>query len=788
MRPRHLLPLVLAAAACAPQPTAIAVDIEAPGLTISSLTMTARLASGASTTRELAPRLPGRVVLQLPDVAQQVTVTLHAVDANHQTWDTVGSIDSVPHHEQTLGLVLGTIGPDLAPPSDMSMLDLDLSTPPDIPRDLSGPILDMLVPNGASLTLLAGEPGSVGDADGRGSAARFEYCSGIVLAGTTLYTVDNFSGKLRQIDPATGDVTTVHLVDGNGIDTSLNFPRGLAWDGADALYVSEQLACDIKRVKLSTHEVSLVVGNPGSCGFADGVGTAAQLSGPNGLAFDAHGALWVADENNFAVRIVGVGAMPGIGTVAGRAGGGNSAVTDGTGTINGSARFADPVAVTVVGSNVYVADGTAIRVIDTAQAPTASSFVTTVVQPGHWGALGGLVAGDNGSILAIDRSVGLIRRVVPGMPPVLSIVAGGDVGDPLDGPGTSARIGDASFFAPDGQGHAWFTDASSVRRLTIGGTWDVVTVAGASEHSGDVDVPLRLDNPMGLAWDGNDLVYVSDYRGNRIRAYRFSTGQLSTVAGNGMHASTPGGVPTASFGGPTGLALDNAGNLWVSDYDTNVIRKLNLQSGEVQNLATGMPYKNPNGMVFDGGHLLYISDAGNHVVRTLDITNSATEGVLAGTYGTAGEKDAPATQALFNSPHGLALDRARNLLYVADYGGSTVRRIDLGASDKAVSTVAGIANGPGFTDGPANMAQFLSPLGLSFDPVTRMLYLADGDNNRVRRIDLGALTVSTYVGGGRQRTLPGPLPADVRAPWSVLVTPRGLLITSWIENSLLLAK
>lgn len=427
--------------------------------------------------------------------------------------------------------------------------------------------------------------------------------------------------------------------------------------------------------------------------------------------------------------------------------------------------------------------------------------MTTTLPAGANGfsALSGIGPGDGGSLIAFDQD-GVVHRVVPGAPPSFTIVAGAPYQPyPLDGDGSAAALQTPALMQVDGNGLAWFADGSTLRTLEIGAPWTVTTIAGLGSYAGGSSTPPRLDGPSGLAWDGADTVYIADYSGDRVRTYQLSTGALATLAGSGSASEHDDIGLAAAFAGPSGIALDNAGHLFVIDRDKNVIRKITLATQQVQTVAgtvgDGSPppgFDSPVGLVFDGDHTLYIGDAGNHVVRTLDSISGAV-GILAGT-GVAGAADGPAATATFDSPSGLALDRAQHILYVADTGNQVIRRISLAASGMPVELVSGTVgdtgdNGSSERDDTAlKSATYYSPVNVAFDDATGLLYVADYDDSAVRKLDLVADQVTTLVGNGVGRTKPGPLPANIHGPWGILPTPSGLLVTSQAENALLLAK
>ncbi|MDB4971235.1 MAG: hypothetical protein JWN44_6924 [Myxococcales bacterium] len=790
MTPRSYAIVTLLLAGCSSTTTSVVVSIDAPGLTISQLTVDVALDGGTVRRRDFAVtggrvELPGRLVLLLPDVAAEVTVAAHASDSFGSAWEASATTNAVPHHQTSLALHLGggvTGGEDMADPADLAGGDLagaDLPPGADLPGSVDTP----------SLSLLAGQLGGRGEVDGDGDAARFDSPWGLALVGTTLYVVDEGQSRIRRVDP-NGHVSTLTLVDSvTGQPASLYYPTGIAHaDGY--LYIAEWGACDLRKIRLSDGATSLFMGLGGQCATVDGDAATARVDHPFGLTFDGNGNLWLAQSDARVLRLVTMGATPMMTTPVGVLG--QNAHQDGagnSGTTAGAARLEGPTLMTWLADGLYVTDATSVRKVSITSTPMQ---VTTVLQPGSNGFFAGIVGAPSGALLVFDNWA-TVRRIVPGSPPMIAVVAGGTPGVMQDGPGATARLQGPVGAVSDGT-YAWFVDDSALRKIKLGGDWRVTTVAGLAPRSGDSLVaPTLLRAPAGIAVDG-DIAYFAEYTGNRVRKIDLTTGAVTRFVGaddstNG-HVDAKGNL--ARLFGPTGLALDDQHNLFISEYDGQCIRRV-TPDGTVSTVAgnfntAGAPplFNNPNGMDFDGDHTLYISDAGNHRIRTLDTATFAL-GPSLGT-GVAGDADATGATSTFDSPHGIAIDRARHLLYAANFGAHTIRQVDLAAADHPVTHLAGGAYDFGFVEGNGDGARFCLPLGLGFDAAARRLFVADSCNHTVRSIDLETRVVSTYAGSRLERTRTGPLPADIHQPWGAAMSAKGLLISSHAENALLLAR
>ena len=210
----------------------------------------------------------------------------------------------------------------------------------------------------ATVTTLAGQSGSPGYVDATGAAARFRTVTGIATDGTTVWVTDTGNAVIRSIDIATGDVKTLAGSQGNpgfanGIGTAARFdePRGLEYDGARALYLADNNNHAVRRINLMTAAVSLVAGNNGA-GAMNGPGDAAQFSSPRGVG-SGGGFLFVGDTENHQPRQIDLGlGGPGSNTVSAPLGAGPG-YTDGTGN---AALFRRLRGIDNDGSGLIVAD------------------------------------------------------------------------------------------------------------------------------------------------------------------------------------------------------------------------------------------------------------------------------------------------------------------------------------------------------------------------------------------------------------------------------------------------
>ena len=310
--------------------------------------------------------------------------------------------------------------------------------------------------------------------------------------------------------------------------------------------------------------------------------------------------------------------------------------------------------------------------------------------------------------------------------------------------------------ATDTAGNVYLCDAQSnlIRKMTPDGV--VSTYAGTGAAS-DVDGPASqasFTSLSGIAVDAAGTLYVAESdpgngSGNRIRKISAS-GVVTTLAGSGAVGAADGTGTSATFQGPAALAVDAAGNVYVTDQFNATIRKI-TPSGTVSTYA-GSPgtagsadgtgsaarFDNPLGIAVDGFGNLYVGDGNNFTIRKIAPGGIVT--TFAGTAGSNGSADGVGPAAQFTQPQGLSTDGAGNL-YVADTSSSTIRLITPTAQ---VTTLAGTAGTNGHADGSGAAASFFYPAGVAADGIGNV-YVADSGNTAVRKIAPGAV-VTTVAG------------------------------------------
>lgn len=309
-----------------------------------------------------------------------------------------------------------------------------------------------------------------------------------------------------------------------------------------------------------------------------------------------------------------------------------------------------------------------------------------------------------------------------------------------DGIGNAARFYRPWSIAVDKAGNAFVADSwnNTIRKVTPSGA--VSTVAGLALSAGTNDgisVNARFNQPQGVAVDTNGNLYVGDFYNYTIRKIT-PDGTVSTLAGlAGSTGSADGTGSVARFNQPAGVAVDNNGNVYVADFHNHTIRKI-TPAGAVSTLAglagshggadgigSTARFFYPSGVAVDNAGNVYVAEEYNHTIRTISPGGSVT--TLAGFPQSGGAADGTGSAARFSYPEGVAVDTLGNV-YVADNGNNTIRKVTPAG---VVTTLAGLSGNAGSADGTGSTVRFNSPTGIAVDSAG-VLLVADASNYTIR--------------------------------------------------------
>jgi gliding motility-associated-like protein len=505
------------------------------------------------------------------------------------------------------------------------------------------------------------EGGSSGKTDGPAGNATFSRPMGLAAdANGTIYVAEEANNRIRKISgsaPRTvstlagNDNTT--QVDGYGTNASFRELNGLILDPQGAnLYVADRGHGAIRKINLQTDEVSTV--------------STGALARPSGMDVDAQGNLYIADtENNLVKKISAAGVRTNIG-----------------------AGFSNPRDVKVDGSgNVYVTD----QVNDAVKRISPDGIVVTTVLSGvsrpiglSLDRLGNLyVAGVNSKdILKVSVSGYTIDKPLP---PGLTF--DGRTGIISGTPTATSPATDYTITAYNGAGSSTTTIRITVNAATTPVTGQPPNISYVTPQIYTVNQPKPdllpantggavpptvygqatgllngLLGPGGLTTDAAGFIYICEQANHKIKKIDPASKAVVATFGTGNSGATNGPLNIASFSSPYDVVVDGAGNMYVSDYGNNLIRKItpagivetlagNGVAGNVNGTGTGAAFNNPKGLALDpAGEFLYVADEGNNVIRKISIATRQVTTVTAGTL---------------TAPADVAFDKTGNL-YIAN--------------------------------------------------------------------------------------------------------------------------
>lgn len=367
--------------------------------------------------------------------------------------------------------------------------------------------------------------------------------------------------------------------DGTGTAASFEQPLGAITDNQGNIYIADGQAHNIRKIT-PAGVVTTLAGSAGYSGFTNGTGAPATFWHPVGLAADASGNIYVADEDNNAIRMITPGGV--VTTVAGTGSAGSS---DGAA---GSATFYYPCGVAVDGSgNVYVA----------------------------------------------DYNNNKIRKISNG---VVSTFAGSGSAGSTDGTGTGATFNHPFSVGVDGSGNVYVTDRSGqkIRKITPAGVVTTLAGSGTAGYADGTGSSAMFNSPTNLTVDQSGNVYVTDETNQRIRMVSPS-GVVTTVAGTGSVGSTNGAASSATFNNPFAIAVNASDNVYVGDAGSGLVRQIvfsafsvspSLPAGLVLNNMTGTISGTPTATTAATGYTVTASNSYGTATATVTI---ATGGQIA---------------------------------------------------------------------------------------------------------------------------------------------------------------
>ncbi len=608
-------------------------------------------------------------------------------------------------------------------------------------------IIRRVDPSGIINTIAGSRFGYGGDG-GPADQARFHDPEGLAVDGAgNLYIADTHNHRIRKVD-ASGIITTIAGIGGTGygaegyggdggpaVRARLNFPKRVAVDGAGNVYIADTGNHRIRRI--DTGGTINTIAGTGEEGFGGDNGPAnrARLNAPTALTIDGAGDVYVADTSNERIRVLTRSLPQPLNPPSGlKATGVSPFQIDLTWQDNSVKERGFILQRRTQGTTDWVGAGS-VRYNVTTFSDSGLSPATTY----HYRLR---AFNDMGSSVFSNEAT----ATTPASPPttraewIIDTFAGTTLGSLEDGvPALEASLTRVSLLAVDGAGNLYLTEARNhrVRRVDPSGTLTTIAGTGEQGFSGDGGpaTQAKLHSPTGMAVDDADNLYIADTANGRIR--RIDSAGIITTVVSGLES-------------PTSMALDGAGNLYVAEIANHRVRRVDTRGTITTVAGTGSRgysgdggpavqarLNEPTGVAVDDAGNLYIVDSQNHRIRKVGALGTIT------TYAGIGDRptgnirinDAPvlAFKAQLDWPHSISVDRAGNL-YFSDFSHHRVRRVD---SSGTLTTIAGSghdifhSNGYRGDGGPAIGAQLEGPGGVAADGAGN-IYIADSGNSRIR--------------------------------------------------------
>ncbi len=634
-----------------------------------------------------------------------------------------------------------------------------------------------IAPNGIITTAVGtGHAGFSGDG-GPATSASLNTPYGLATdrAGN-LYIADLGNARIRRIGPD-GIIKTVagggkrpgSAGDGQpATDIALKQPRNVAVDPFGNIYFSD--FGDNRVYQITPAGILLRTAGNGVAGSSGDNGPAlnASLNSPAGLAADSTGAIYVADAGNGRVRKVYRGVITTFGNIPAAIPTGIAVDSDGTVYVADSGGFvfrvtpslqlttmtqpARDVALDSAG-NLYVAYGALVY--------KRPKFGNTAIFAGsglpfHYAGDGGpainarfyqpraIVRDAAGNLYVADTGNSRIRKIAPDLS-VRTIAGWGGAGFSGDGQAAvNAQLSAPAGVAVDAAGNVYIADTGNhrVRKIDASGTMMTIAGTGAPQYSGDggLGVLAALNGPTGLALDAAGNLYIADTGNHAVRKLT-PAGVISTVAGTGSRGfSGDGGDPaSAQLDSPAAVAIDSNGNLLVADSGNHRIRRISPDSSLGPGTITTIPdanaalWRTPSGLAVDSNGNFYVSDQDDQRIFRVEPNGRVTTVAGTGSAGFSGESGSP-LEIMLSGPQGLVADAAGNL-YICDAGNNRIRKLTATAAAPAPVRSLTVVNAASFAPGPVAPGEIVSLMG-------------DGiGSQQPLQIDMSSGAASTQLGG-----------------------------------------
>jgi uncharacterized protein (TIGR03437 family) len=628
----------------------------------------------------------------------------------------------------------------------ISTVAIGLNQPFDVAVDSRGSLF--VADTGNDRVVRVGADGTLADVAAGG---QLNHPEGLAIdANDNLYIADTFNGRILRVSSdghlsTIAGIGTTGVFSGDGgpaVNAAISLPTAVTLDPQGNLFIADFGNARVREI--SNGVITTVLGSANGAPILEGEPAAStRLEGPTGVAVDRAGIIYFAEGGigsgtGLARGDFRVWKVPLTGELRTLAGTGASNFA-GDGGPASAAQLNGATAMSVDGEgNLYIADAANQRI----RRISSGGAIDTVLGNGTPG-----FAGDFGS------------------------PAGAVFNTPR---GVAAELGGAIYVAD--------TLNNRVRKYTPGG--NVFTYAGNGNAAyfgdGGSATSASINAPEGLALDAAGNVYIADTNDNAVRKVT-PNGIITTIAGNGLTGfAGDGGLATrAQLNRPRAVAVDSAGNVYVADTGNHRVRRVDT-AGNIATIAgngatdflpddsagINSSLSDPRGVAVDSAGNVYISDTGHNRVRKLFPTGAIT--TIAGHDGTccySGDNGLALTAQL-NQPAGLMVDAAGNV-YVADTGNSAIRMLRPIATTVTINAVTNAASN---LTGPVSPGELVTLYGTGMDGVKSVTFnglsapVLYSTTNQV-----GAAVPYAVAGSSAQVTVT--TPAAISAPVSVTLAP-----------------
>lgn len=373
----------------------------------------------------------------------------------------------------------------------------------------------------------------------------------------------------------------------------------------------------------------------------------------------------------------------------------------------------------------------------------------------------GLAFDKNGNLIVCDYGHSKLRKIAPnGLISTIAGTGGpGFSGESNAGIALNANVNRPQSTAVDAMGNVYMCDqwAAVIRKIDVNGIISRVAGTGVHGYNGDgiEATSARLNNPCSIIFDNDGNLIVSDHENQRIRKIDMITGIITTIAGNGVAGFSAENIPgiTAEIAYPWQLAKDASGNIYFTENQNFRIRKLDIngyistiagtgiQGNDVSGNALSANLSTITGIAINNAGEIYFSDPLNNKVCKIDLSGNIN--LIAGTgVGGYNGDNIPAITAELWNPYFIAIDPNQDLI-ISDFSAGRLRKVSGGI----ITSIAGASANFQYSEGGMADTSFIGSVqGISYD-ANGNLYFADYLGARVRRIGANGI-LNTIAGTG----------------------------------------